>query len=208
MTTAIIIITVLFSLLCFNNGRLFARFSLRPYYAVHYNQWDRLMTHGFVHGDFTHLLINMLVFWSFGTHINDYFNWQYEETAGAMDGNLKFILLYLGGIVVASSYDVVKRRDDPNYTSVGASGAVSAVVFTSIFLNPWGKLYLFGLLPLSGIVFGALYLLYESYSTRRKGDRINHHAHILGALYGFLFPMLTDGFGEINTFIDKLLTRL
>ena len=88
--------------------------------------------------------------------------------------------------------DLVRRRNDPQYASIGASGAVSAVIFTSIFFNPWSKIYFFGILPIPGILFGILYVGYEQYMSRRPGDHINHNAHLFGALFGFVFPLLME----------------
>ena len=121
-----------------------------------------------------------------------------------MDPNIKFSLLYFGGIVFASIYDIRKYKDNPYYTSIGASGAVSAVVFTSIFYAPLSKIYLMGLLPLPAVVFGILYVGYEAYSARRGGGNVNHHAHIFGAIYGFIFPMLTGGMSQLRFFTDGL----
>lgn len=87
---------------------------------------------------------------------------------------------------------MARHRNDPRYVSIGASGAVSAVVFASIFFNPWSKIYFFGILPIPGILFGALYVGYEQYLSRRGGDNVNHNAHLWGALYGFVFPLLLE----------------
>ena len=189
MTYIIIAVTVVVSLVCFRNGRLFGALALRPYDVWHRRQGWRVVTHGFVHGDGMHLFVNMLVFWSFGTSVERLFAAQ--EAAGVVaDSRAAFALLYFGGMVAASLYDLAKRRDDLYYASVGASGAVAAVLFTSIFFRPLDNVYFFGVIPIPGILFGVLYLLYESYAGRRGGGRINHHAHIFGAVYGFLFPLM------------------
>lgn len=201
MTTLIIFLTVIISVLCFNNPRLFDKLDLRPYDVVHRRQWYRIVTHGFVHADWMHLIVNMLVFWSFASYVLQLFAAQHQAGM-SMDANLKFVLLYFGGMVAASIYDVVKRRDDPRYASVGASGAVSAVVFTSIFYSPLSKILLMGIIPLYAILFGVLYVGFEVYSARRGGDNVNHNAHLFGAAYGFIFPMLTGGFSEIKFFIN------
>lgn len=203
MTVLIIFLTAIVSVLCFYNRTLFDRLELKPYDVVHRSQWYRVLTHGFVHADWIHLLINMLVFWSFGDFVMRLFTSQHQAGA-SMDPNLKFVLLYFGGMVVASIYDLVKRRDNPYYASVGASGAVMAVVFCSIFYSPLSKIYIMGIIPMWAILFGVLYLGYEIYSSRRMGDNINHNAHIFGAVYGFVFPMLTSGFSEIKYFTGGL----
>lgn len=179
--TLIIIITIIVSMLCFRNRDLFYRLSLNPYNITRRNQWERVLTHAFVHADYMHLFINMLVLWSFGR--------QMEMVAGMLGGarNYWFLALYIGGIIVSSIPDIIKYKDNPYYNSIGASGAVSAVVFSSIFITPWKSILLFGVIPIPSIIFGALYIWYENYSSRHSNDNINHNAHIWGAIYGFIF---------------------
>ncbi len=183
LTEVILAITVIVSFLCFNNGELFNKLSLKPYRVVHANEWYRLITHGFVHGDWMHLFVNMFTFWSFGRYIESVF--QYLGFV-----SWAFLALYFGGMLVASIGDVVRYRNASWYASIGASGAVSAVLFTSILLNPWDKILLFAVLPIPGILFGVIYLAYCQYMARRGGDNINHNAHFYGAVYGFVFPIL------------------
>jgi membrane associated rhomboid family serine protease len=183
LTEVILAITVIVSFLCFNNGDLFNKLSLKPYRVVHANEWYRLITHGFVHGDWMHLFVNMFTFWSFGRYIESAF-YYFGFASWA------FVLLYLGGMVVASIGDIIRYRNASWYASIGASGAVSAVLFTAILLNPWDKILLFAIVPIPGILFGVLYLAYCQYMARRGGDNINHNAHFYGAVYGFLFPIL------------------
>ena len=186
MVTYIIIgITVVVSYLCFNNQELFRKSALMPYRTVKNNEWYRLVTHGFVHADMTHLLVNMFTFWSFGTYIENVFGYLGFGTWG-------YLGLYLGGMVFASSYDVLKHHNDPYYVSIGASGAVSAILFSSILFDPWSKILLFAIIPVPGIIFGVLYLAYCQYMAKRAGDNINHNAHFYGAVYGFLYPALLN----------------
>ena len=103
-----------------------------------------------------------------------------------------YLGLYFGGMVAASLYDLIRRRNDPYYVSIGASGAVSAVLFTSIFLDPWGKILFFAVLPVPGIVFGVIYLAYCQYMARKAGDNVNHNAHFYGALYGLIYPAILE----------------
>lgn len=191
VTYVIIFVTVIVSIACFNNSKLFNSLSLNPYRVVKYNEWYRLITHGFVHADYTHLIVNMLVFLSFGVYVEQLFK---TIARAEMIGNgvVDYLLLYFGGMIVASIHDMVKNRKNPLYTSIGASGAVAAVIFTSIFFNPWGKIYFFAVVPIPGIVFGILYLAYAQYMSRRGGDNINHNAHFYGSLYGFIFPLLMN----------------
>ncbi len=185
LTYTLIAITVLVSMLCFNNAQLFDKLSLKPYRVVHANEWYRLITHGFVHADWMHLFVNMFTFWSFGQYIENAF--QYMGF-----GKWAFLLLYFGGMIIASVNDIIRYRNASWYTSIGASGAVAAVLFTAIFLNPWDKILLFAAIPIPGIVFGLLYLAYCQYMARRGGDHINHNAHFYGAVFGFIFPILLE----------------
>ena len=119
-------ITVVVSFICFNNRLLFDKLSLKPYRIVHAKEWYRIISHGFVHADWVHLFVNMFTFWSFGKYIEETFRY-----LGFGEG--AFLLLYFGGMVVASASDVIRYRNAAWYTSIGASGAVSAVLFTAIF---------------------------------------------------------------------------
>ncbi len=185
ITYLIIGLTVVVSFLCFSNSLWFDKLSLKPFRIIHAQEWYRLITHGFVHADWLHLFVNMFTFWSFGTYIESVFT-----HLGFGQG--AFLLLYFGGMIVASLSDLIRYRNAAWYTSIGASGAVSAVLFTAIFLNPWDKILLFAVLPIPGILFGVLYLAYCQYMAKQGGDNINHYAHFYGAIFGFIFPILLD----------------
>ncbi len=185
LTYTLIAITLLVSLVCFSNNQLSGKLSLNPYRVVHANEWYRLITHGFVHADWIHLFVNLFTFWSFGQYIEQAF--QYMGF-----GRWAILLLYFGGMIVASVNDIIRYRNASWYTSIGASGAVSAVLFTAIFLNPWDKILLFAAIPVPGIIFGLLYLAYCQYMARQGGDHINHNAHFYGAVFGFIFPIFLE----------------
>lgn len=185
LTLVIIVITVLVSITCFNNGQLFDKLSFSAYRVIKNNEWYRLITHGFVHADWVHLFVNMFTFYSFGSYIESLF-----KHLGY--GPWVFFLLYFGGMIAASLYDLYKYRNNRYYSSIGASGAVSAILFSFILFNPWDKIYLFAVLPIPGIIFGPLYLLYCQYMAKRSSDNINHNAHFYGAVYGLLFPILLN----------------
>ena len=198
----IIAVTVLVSLMCFKDRTLFYKLSLNPYDIVHRKQWYRIVTHGFVHGDTMHLLINMLVLWSFGTNIE--LRLQYLAAEGYI-GNaaVNYSILYLGALIFASIPNVYKYKDNVYYNSIGASGAVSAVVFASIFFDPWSNIYFMAILPVPSIIFGGLYIWYSQYMDRRGGGNINHRAHIWGAVFGLFFPVIMEP-GLIYHFIHSL----
>lgn len=189
ITFLIIAVTVLVSMFCFKSSELFSALSLNPYRMVEKKEWWRILTHGFVHGDYVHLMINMLVLYSFGSYVESYF-----KTLGALgvinNPVAAYLILYFGGMVFSTVHDLVKNRKDPYFSSIGASGAVSAVVFSTIFFEPWGKILLFGVIPIPGILFGVLYMAYSQCRARQEKDNINHLAHFYGALFGFVFPVL------------------
>ena len=184
-TDLLIIVTAAVSIVCFNKYQLFEHLSLKPYRVVQHQEWWRIITHGFVHADWIHLLVNMFTFWSFGGYIETAF-----EYLGF--GKWAFLTLYFGGMIAASISDIIRYRNAEWYTSIGASGAVSAVLFAAIFLNPWDKILLFAVIPIPGILFGVLYLAYCQYMARQGGDNINHNAHFYGAVFGFVFPILLE----------------
>lgn len=188
MTLAIIAFTAVVSLIALNNRAVFENLLFYPFGMQLQRDWFRFITHGFVHGGFLHLAINMYVLWMFGTAVED----AYADITGR-SSTLPFLVLYLGGIVLSSIPGYFKHKDDPNYRAVGASGATSAVVFSFILLHPATKLMLILLpIPLPAWLFGLLYLGYEWYMSKRGRDGIAHDAHYFGALYGIAFTALLD----------------
>jgi membrane associated rhomboid family serine protease len=187
---------VVVSLICFGRQDLINKLSFHSYAILKRHEWYRIITHGFVHADVTHLLVNMFTFCSFGVYVESLF-------ADAGPGQRGFLGLYFGGMIFSSLYDLIKYRDNSCYHSVGASGAVSAVLFASILFDPWGMILLFAVIPVPGIVFGILYLIYCRYMAERSADNINHNAHFCGAIYGLVFPILLQ-----PSLIDVFLNRL
>jgi membrane associated rhomboid family serine protease len=116
---------------------------------------------------------------------------------------LYYFLLYFGGILVSNIYALIKHRNNFFYNSVGASGAVSAVLFAAIFFDPWNKILFFMILPIPGVIFAALYLVYSYQMSMKQKDNVAHDAHFLGALFGFVFPILLN-YQLLEVFLDKL----
>jgi len=203
MTYILIAFTALVSIPAFNNHEWFYKLQFNPYQVYHRRQWYRLLTHGFLHASWTHLIVNMLVLFFFGKHVEGYLKQILGEGIQQWS-NMIFLLYYFGAIVLASLTSLFRHKDDPGYNAVGASGAVSAVLFTFIFFNPWELLYFYGVLPIPGIIMGVLYLIYSHYMSRRESDNVNHDAHISGAVFGFVFPLIID-YRLIGYFIDRLL---
>jgi len=198
VTLVIILITVVVSVLAFSNQELFRRLVFNAYDIKHFKNTYRFLSYALIHGDWIHLLVNMMVLFSFGRIVEQYYGFYF-----GLKGILYYLLLYVGGTALSTLPSYGKHKDDYSYTAVGASGAVSAVLFTSIFFSPLEKILLYGILPMPGIVFGILYLAYSSYMGRKDKDHINHDAHLWGAIYGFLFPIFIDP-SLINRFIYQL----
>jgi len=192
MTIILIIITALISFAAFNNRSIFYRFQFNPYQVVHNKQWYRIISHAFVHADWEHLIFNMIVLFFFGQNLSYYLS------------TVDFIILYFGAIVVSTLYDLYKYQNDFSYNAIGASGATSAVLFACIFFDPWSKVYIFGIIGIPGIIFALLYLAYSYYMSKKNMDNIGHNAHLYGALFGFLYPMLTKP-ELINHFFNQIL---
>lgn len=191
MTIFIILITSVISVLAFNRSELLSRLQFNPYQVWHRKQWYRLFSHSLVHADWFHLLINMFVLYSFGVAVEQYLS-QLEAIEMLSYPLMWFIYLYLGGILFSSSSTLWKQKDNHWYNALGASGGVSAIVFASIFFAPWHNLLLFAIIPIPGIVFGGVYLAYSHYMSRKSNDNINHEAHLLGAIFGLVFPLFID----------------
>ena len=185
MTIIILIITVIVSLIAFNNEQIYRRFLFNPYMVQKRNQYDRFITSGLIHGDWIHLFVNMFVFYSFGRVVEYAYQYHFDDKY-----ILNFLLLYIGSMVFADISSFYKHRNDPGYNSLGASGAVSAIVFASIVFAPLRKIYLFAIVPLPGIVLGILYLVFSAYMARGGHGAINHEAHFYGAVFGFVFTIL------------------
>jgi membrane associated rhomboid family serine protease len=183
ITLLLIAVTVLVSWLAFNNARLMERLILWPPAIQRRHQYDRLVTHGFIHADFQHLLFNMITLYFFGRLIERFFSTYIGETG--------FLLFYLSALVLAILPTYLTHRNDAGYRSLGASGAVSAVLFAFILLQPWSMIYVF-FLPLPAIVYGVLYVGYSIWMDRQGRDNINHSAHLWGAAYGVLFTLLLE----------------
>lgn len=202
MTIFIVIFTSLISILAFSRPELMYKLQFNPFQVHHRKQYYRMLTHGLLHADWVHLIINMLVLLSFGTAVEHYFG-RLESTGSLKFPGLIFILLYGGAVVVSSLTTLRKYKDNSMYNSVGASGGVSAVIFTSIFFAPWQNLLLYAIIPIPGILFGVLYLAYSHYMSKKASDNINHDAHFIGAVYGLVFPLFID-ISLLGTFIDQL----
>ncbi len=185
LTVVIALVTVLVSWRGFSDQRLLGRLILWPPAIQRNHQYDRLLTYGFVHADWMHLLFNMITFWSFGSIV--------ERVFSEWITPLGYVLFYLSAVVVSILPTYLTHRHDAGYRSLGASGAVSAVLFASILFDPWAKLIIFPIpVPIPAFLFAILYVGYSIWMDHRGRDNINHSAHLWGAAYGVLFTVMLE----------------
>ncbi len=181
----IIALTVLVSLYAWSNRELFDKLKLNPYMVVHRKEYFRVLGHGFLHADYTHLIFNMITLYFFGGIVEQVFIELFPL------GKMLFILFYLLAIIVSSLPSIIKNRNNAYYNSIGASGAVSAVLFASILFVPNNEILMLPIpFPIPAYIFGVLYLLVSFYLSKKNMDNIGHDAHIAGALFGIIFPIL------------------
>lgn len=199
ITYVIILITSIISIYCFNKPDLNNKLMFSPYRYINYKKRWIILSHGFIHADFFHLFFNMYVLYVFAPSVESYFNITSEI------GYIYFISLYILGILFSTIPSLFKHYDNPNYFSLGASGAVSSIVFAYILIFPLRELGLV-LLPgiwLPGFIFGSLYLIAEHYLSKKQYSNIAHDAHLSGSIFGIIFIILYD-FNNVQKFIQKI----
>lgn len=193
VTYLIIGFTCLVSIPAFGNEKMINNMVFYPARMKNGKELYRFLTHGVLHADYMHLIFNMLTLYFFGPYVED-----------GILGKLPFILLYVTALVASSMFDFFKHKDNYYYRSLGASGAVSAVLFVTIIVNPWARnICLFGVLCLPNIIFGIAYIAYSSYMDKRGGDNVGHNAHLWGGIYGFVFAAIARP-DLLKSFIEQL----
>ena len=187
ITIIILILTCIVSFTAFSNPKVIDDLIFYPPAITQRNQWYRFVTNGVIHADIAHLAFNMFSFYLFGSFVEKDFISLFNE-----NGNILFLAMYITALAVCLIPTYFQHKDNYHYRSLGASGAVSAVVFAGIFLNPTIKIGLIIIPPIiPGFVFGPLYLVLSAYMAKRGGDNINHSAHFWGAVWGIVFVIVT-----------------
>lgn len=199
------------SLMMFSRPDKLSAWMMNPYRVTHHKEYRRLLTHGFIHADYIHLFFNMFIFYQFGEMVELVFT---NEQAfrkvtgssnfwGVMTGQVLYVALYFGSILAGALPSILKHRNNPDYNSLGASGAVSAILIVFILMFPMAQLALFFIIPMPAFVAGIIFFLYEGYMNKRGRTGIAHDAHLYGALFGLVFMSIAVG-GIWPNFLKQL----
>jgi membrane associated rhomboid family serine protease len=204
ITLYITIATVAISLLAMNNESLMDKLIFHPYSVARDNQLYQYITSGFIHADFMHLAFNMFSFYMFGDLVEQYFSMLFGAS-----GSFFYLLLYFSALIVCLVPTYYQHKNQYNYRSLGASGAVSAIVFAGIFLQPTMQIGFFIIPPIiPGFIFGPIYLGLTAYLSKQGHGGINHSAHLWGSLYGIVFLIMSAyfmaGINVVASFIDQV----
>jgi len=179
VASIIFVFTLVTSLYAFYDQSLYGKFMLHPYSVSKGNKVFTLITSGLIHADWMHLFFNMFTFYAFAF------------TLEQMMGSWQFGLMYFLALILSDLPTVFKHKDDFHYNSLGASGAISAVLFSYILFNPLSKIYIMFIpIGIPAVAFGGLYLIYCVYASKNSRDNINHDAHFFGALTGLIFTVI------------------
>lgn len=201
ITYILIAINCIVSIYAFSDRNFFEKYLFNPYSLNNdKKQWYRIFTHAFLHADYGHLFMNMLSLYYLGLPLEQ------QIFPGLFPGHAEyyFVLLYVGGIMASSFPSFEKHKNNPAYSSVGASGAVCAVVFSFILIAPTAQMgMLFIPVRIPAAIFGALFLGISWYLGKRGGGRIAHDAHLWGSIFGFLFTLVLK-FSLLHDFIVQV----
>ncbi|MGY3052664.1 membrane associated rhomboid family serine protease [Pedobacter sp. UYEF25] len=179
VASLIFVFTMITSLYAFYDHTIYGKFMMHPYSVSRGNKVYTLITSGLIHGDWMHLFFNMFTFYAFAF------------TLERLIGSWQFGLLYFVSLILSDLPTVFKNKDNFHYNSLGASGAISAVLFSYILFNPLSKIYLFFIpIGIPAIIFGVIYLVYCAYASKHSRDNVNHDAHLFGALTGLIFTII------------------
>ena len=201
ITLVIVVISGIISYQGFNNRSFFDRLKHYPVAEEKSKEYYRMLTSGFLHGSWMHLIINMYVLLQFGEIIE----YRFVDLFGNM-GRIIYVLFYLTAIIIADIPTYLKHKDNPSFSSIGASGAVSAVVFAFIMYYPLQGLtfIFFPFFAIPAIILGIGYLIYSSWASEKGRDNLDHLAHFTGAVYGVLFAIVSNP-SIIQSFADQIM---
>ena len=192
----LVALTVIVSWVAFSNRKLADRLVLWPPAIDRHRQYERLLTYGFIHADIGHLAFNMITLFFFGGLIE----MKMRQVTGSF---LTYPLFYLVALAVSILPSYLKNQKNPNYLSLGASGAVSAVLFAFILLSPW-TIILVMFIPAPAILYAVFYVGYSIWMDRKGSDNVNHSAHLAGAAFGVMFMLFMEP-QVLNTFIEQVM---
>ncbi|MER3499622.1 MAG: rhomboid family intramembrane serine protease [Chitinophagaceae bacterium] len=216
ITLVIIIITVLISIGGFSNHKTIDDLIFYPPAITRQKQWYRFFTSGLIHADWGHLLFNMLSLYLFGESVEKNFVMDYaaNEVLFGKQGRILYLAMYVLALFVCLLPTFIQHKNDYYYRSLGASGAVSAVIFAGLLIEPRNRVGFFFIPPvIPGYIFGPLYLIISSYLGRQSKDNVNHSAHFWGAVFGIVFvigmaTILKSDYKPVEYFIIKVRTDL
>ena len=205
ITLIIILTTVAVSIIAFNNNKILEDLIFYPPAVTDRKQYYRFITSGLIHADLAHLAFNMISFYFFAQALVEP---KFIEFFGYY-GRAIFLLMYVLALIISLLPTYLKHKTDTRYRSLGASGAVSAVVFAGLMISPLSQIGFFIIPPIiPGFIFGPLYLLCSAYLEKRGGDNINHSAHIWGALFGVAFIIIAtklySDYDVLTNFIEEI----
>jgi membrane associated rhomboid family serine protease len=194
ITLILVIITALISITGFSNQKIIDDLIFYPPAVTHRRQWYRFFSCGLIHADWGHLIFNMLALYLFGKNVEEGF----VELIGS-SGRYVYLLMYVSALLISLLPTYFKNKENYNYRSLGASGAVSAVIFAGLMLAPETEVYIFFIpIPIPGFIFAPLYLLISAIMDRKGNTNINHSAHIWGAIYGLAFVIILGRIIDYN----------
>lgn len=196
VASIIFLFTIITSIYAFNDHALYGKFMLHPYSVSRRYKLYTLITSGLIHADWMHLIFNMMTFYFFAFPLE------------AMIGSWQFGAVYFLALVLSDIPSVIKHKNDMWYNSLGASGAISGVLFSYILFQPFSSMMIFPIpIPIWAIIFGPLYLIYCVYASKQSRDNINHDAHFFGALAGMIVTVLVVP-GVIPHFLEQILAKI
>lgn len=208
ITIAIVALTCIISFTAFSNDKITEDLIFYPPAITYKNQWYRFITCGFIHADIMHLAFNMYSFYLFGEMVERAFISIFGDK-----GKPLYLILYITSLVVCLLPTYLQHKENYHYRSLGASGAVSAVIFVGIFLNPTMLMGIFPIpINIPGFIFGPIYLALSAYLAKKGHGNINHSAHIWGAIFGILFLVVTcqflSDYRPVSVFTTDILSYL